>query len=137
MATPFYGAAGDSGELITLGQIQIRYLRDGAAEGQVGAFEMLVPSNSNVPPPHSHAHNEEYIYVLEGKLRYSVNGEVQDLTEGESARRMDHYLLEKRQGKLRRVVHLNGCGTPERRRLRAIRPPPGPARPGIVRTGRR
>ena len=85
MATPFYGAAGDSGELITLGQIQIRYLRDGATEGQVGAFEMVVPSNSNVPPPHSHAHNEEYIYVLEGKLRYSVNGEVQDLTEGESA----------------------------------------------------
>ena len=85
MATPFYGASDNTGEVITLGQLQIRYLRDGAAEGQVGAFELVVPSNSNVPPPHSHAHNEEYLYVLEGTLRYSVGAEVKDLTAGESA----------------------------------------------------
>ncbi|HVE41463.1 MAG TPA: cupin domain-containing protein [Planctomycetota bacterium] len=83
-ASQTYGSA-DAADLITLGQIQIRYLRDGARDGQMGAFEMLVPPGSNVPPPHSHAHNEEYLYVLEGKLRYTVNTELKDLGVGESA----------------------------------------------------
>jgi len=83
-ASRTYGSA-DTADLITLGQIQIRYLRDGANEGQMGAFEMVVPPGSNVPPPHSHAHNEEYLYVLDGKLRYSVNAEIKDLGAGESA----------------------------------------------------
>jgi quercetin dioxygenase-like cupin family protein len=83
-ASQTYGSAG-AADLITLGQLQIRYLRDGARDGQMGAFEMLVPPGSNVPPPHSHAHNEEYLYVLEGRLRYSVNAEVKDLGAGESA----------------------------------------------------
>jgi quercetin dioxygenase-like cupin family protein len=74
-----------AGEVITLGQLQVRYLRDGAKDGQTGAFELLVPPGSNVPPPHSHAHNEEYLYVLEGRLRYSIDGEVKDLGAGESA----------------------------------------------------
>jgi len=81
-ANRFHGAAA---EVITLGQLQIRYLRDGASEGQMGAFEMVVPPGSNVPPPHSHAHNDEYLYVLEGRLRYSVDAEVRDLGAGESA----------------------------------------------------
>src|SRR6188768_2858264 len=72
-------------ETITLGQLQIRYLRDGSGGGQMGAFELVVPPGSNVPPPHSHTHNEEYLYVLEGKLRYSVDAEVRDLGAGESA----------------------------------------------------
>ncbi len=83
--SPVYGASSESAELIAVGQLQIRYLRDGAAKGQVGAFEMIVPPGSNVPPPHSHAHNEEYLYVLEGKIRYSVDDEVRDLRAGESA----------------------------------------------------
>ena len=82
---PMYGVSGAEAELIPVGQIQIRYLRDGADAGQTGAFEMIVPPQSNVPPPHSHAHNEEYLYILEGKMRYSVNGEVKDLNAGESA----------------------------------------------------
>jgi quercetin dioxygenase-like cupin family protein len=85
MASEVFGASGDAAERITVGQIQIRYLRDGASQGQTGAFEMVVPPGSNVPPPHSHAHSEEYLYVLEGKLRYSVDGELRDLGVGESA----------------------------------------------------
>jgi quercetin dioxygenase-like cupin family protein len=85
MASEVFGASGDAAERISVGQIQIRYLRDGASQGQTGAFEMVVPPGSNVPPPHSHAHNEEYLYVLEGKLRYSVDGEFRDLGVGESA----------------------------------------------------
>ena len=50
----------------------------------MGAFELTVPPRSNVPPPHSHTHNEELVYVLEGKLRYSVDDVTRDLGPGES-----------------------------------------------------
>lgn len=47
-------------------------------------FELTVPPNSNVPPPHSHANNEELVYVLDGTLRYRVGGDVRDLASGET-----------------------------------------------------
>ena len=37
----------------------------------------------NVPPPHSHSLNEECAYVLEGTLRYSVDGVERDLRLGD------------------------------------------------------
>jgi quercetin dioxygenase-like cupin family protein len=80
-----FSGASRSADLIAVGHLEIRYLRDGAEAGETGAFEMIVPPGSNVPPPHSHAHNEEYLYVLEGSLRYTVDGEVRDLEAGESA----------------------------------------------------
>ena len=69
---------------IRVGQIGIRYIVDGAANGTLGAFELTVPPGSNVPPPHSHSNNEEFLYVLEGTLRYTVGAETRDLTPGES-----------------------------------------------------
>jgi quercetin dioxygenase-like cupin family protein len=36
-----------------------------------------------VTPAHSHTNNEEIVYVLEGVLRYSVDGEMRDLKPGE------------------------------------------------------
>lgn len=45
---------------------------------------MRVPPGSNVPPPHSHANNEELVYVLEGVLRYTVGGETRDLRPGDT-----------------------------------------------------
>ena len=69
---------------IKVGQIQIRYLLDGARTGTMGVFEMSVPPNSNVPPPHSHSNNEECAYVLEGTLRYSVGDKTRDLGPGDS-----------------------------------------------------
>ena len=71
-------------DTIAIGKLVVRYLRDGAKDGQMGAFELLVPPGANVPPPHSHTLNEEYFYVLEGRLRYSVNQETRDLSPGES-----------------------------------------------------
>jgi quercetin dioxygenase-like cupin family protein len=70
-------------EPIRVGQLNIRYLIDGAATGGLGVFEMDVPANSNVPPPHSHTNNEECVYVLDGTLRYSVDGVVRDLGPGQ------------------------------------------------------
>src|SRR6516225_6700387 len=60
-------------EPITVGGLTIRYLIDGTATGGMGVFELTVPPGSRVPPPHSHTHNEECVYVLAGVLRYGVD----------------------------------------------------------------
>lgn len=70
-------------EAIRVGQMSIRYLIDGSATGGMGVFELSVPPNSNVPPPHSHTGNEECVYVLEGVLRYAVDEAARDLRPGE------------------------------------------------------
>jgi quercetin dioxygenase-like cupin family protein len=70
-------------DVVRVGQLEIRYLIDGSAQGGLGVFELTVPAGSNVPPPHSHTHNEECVYVLEGKLRYSVDGDSRDLMPGD------------------------------------------------------
>ena len=70
------------GELIRVGQLEIRYLVDGAEKRGLGVFEMTVPAGAIVPPPHSHTENEECVYVLEGTLRYSVEGVARDPEPG-------------------------------------------------------
>jgi len=70
-------------EPVMIGQLGIRYLIDGTAHGGMGVFELSVPPNSQVPPPHSHTRNEECVYVLEGTLRYSVDGDARDLQPGD------------------------------------------------------
>ena len=69
---------------IRIGGLEIRYLLDGTANGAgMGMFELTVAPGARVPPPHSHTGNEEIVYVLEGRLRYSVDGETRDLGPGE------------------------------------------------------
>jgi quercetin dioxygenase-like cupin family protein len=70
-------------QVIKVGQMEIRYLVDGAQTGGLGLFEMTVPAGAPVPPPHSHSNNEECIYMLEGVLRYTVDEETRDLQPGE------------------------------------------------------
>ena len=72
-----------SSDPIRVGQLEIRYLIDGAAHAGMGVFELTVPSGSNVPPPHSHTRNEECVYALAGTLRYSVDGDMRDLRPGD------------------------------------------------------
>ena len=69
---------------IHVGQLVIRYLVDSSHDGGLGVFELEVPPGSNVPPPHSHTNNQEIVYVLEGRLRYSVDAESRDLAPGET-----------------------------------------------------
>ena len=69
---------------INFGKLTIRYLIDGSQTETMGMFELTVLPGANVPPPHSHSNNEEIVYVLEGKLRYSVGGNKRDLLQGES-----------------------------------------------------
>ena len=72
-----------NGQVVKVGQLEIRYLVEGTREGGLGVFEMKVPAGAHVPPPHSHTHNEECVYVLEGVLRYSVDDETRDLKPGD------------------------------------------------------
>jgi quercetin dioxygenase-like cupin family protein len=70
--------------VVKIGQLEIRYLIDGTVSGAgSGMFELTVPPGARVPPAHSHTNNEEILYVLEGTLRYSVDGEIRDLKPGE------------------------------------------------------
>ena len=70
-------------EVIKAGQLEIRYLVDGSATGSMGVFELTLPPGANVPPPHSHRDNEEFFYVVEGAVTYSVDAETRELTPGE------------------------------------------------------
>jgi quercetin dioxygenase-like cupin family protein len=71
-------------EVISVGQLEIRYVQAGDNACQMGCFELRVPQGSNVPPPHSHSANEELVYVLEGTLRYTVGSETRDLRPGDA-----------------------------------------------------
>jgi uncharacterized cupin superfamily protein len=71
-----------STSVIRVGQLSIRYLIDGSAAQGLGVFELEVPPNAMVPPPHSHTLNEECVYVLDGVLRYGVDDEIRDLQVG-------------------------------------------------------
>jgi len=68
---------------VRIGQLGIRYILDGSTTNTIGLFELTVPPGSNVPPPHSHSRNEECVYVLEGRLRYTVGSTSSDLEPGE------------------------------------------------------
>jgi quercetin dioxygenase-like cupin family protein len=68
---------------VRVGQLEIRYLLDGSSGKHLGVFELTVPPGSNVPPPHSHSANDEYIYMLKGTLRYTVGAETRDLMPGD------------------------------------------------------
>lgn len=72
-----------SDEVIHAGQLEIRYLVDGSANGGLGVFELTVPPGANVPPPHSHRDNEEFFYVVEGAITYSVDADTRELRPGE------------------------------------------------------
>jgi quercetin dioxygenase-like cupin family protein len=69
---------------IKVGQLGIRYLIDGSQSASMGMFELTIPPASNVPPPHSHSNNEEIVYVLDGRLRYTVGMDTRDLAPGQS-----------------------------------------------------
>lgn len=78
---------------VQVGDLTIRYLVDGSTSGKPGLFELTVPAGARVPPPHTHRENDEYIYVLEGVLRYVVGDESRDLGVGDhmvSPRGMPH-----------------------------------------------
>src|SRR5262245_41126845 len=63
--------------------LEIRYLVDGSAKRSLGIFELTIHPGARNPPAHSHAENEECMYILEGTLRYRVDTETRDLGPGD------------------------------------------------------
>jgi quercetin dioxygenase-like cupin family protein len=62
-------------EIIHIGALTVRFLMTGEhSGGTVAAFELIVPSERGLPvPAHSHAHFEETIYGIEGRLSWTVD----------------------------------------------------------------
>jgi quercetin dioxygenase-like cupin family protein len=139
-------------ESIQVGTLQIRYLVDGAEGGGLGVFEMTVPAGAIVPPPHSHTDNEECVYVLEGTLRYTVDGVSRDLGPGDwmsTPRGSTHHFINKADVAARALVIMtpdigpqyfrdvasivNAGGPPDRARLAQVMAQYGlvPARPPV------
>ncbi len=73
------------GEQITIGQLVIRFLVEGAESGgSVALFEFDVPAGAKVPIAHSHDAYEETIYGLEGVLTWTVEGVTTEIAPGET-----------------------------------------------------
>jgi quercetin dioxygenase-like cupin family protein len=71
-------------ELIRVGQIELRFFVTGAeTQGGLDMFELTVPPGAAVPIPHFHRDVDEAVYVVEGVMAYTVNGERMELAPGE------------------------------------------------------
>jgi quercetin dioxygenase-like cupin family protein len=70
-------------EEIRIGELVIRFLLEGGqSDGSVAVFEFDVPAGSKVAAAHSHDGFEETIYGLEGTLRWTLDGESQEVAPG-------------------------------------------------------
>lgn len=54
------------------------------SQGRIFAFEAIEPPGGG-PPLHTHANEEEYFFVLEGEMTFTIDGRVITAKEGESA----------------------------------------------------
>jgi len=74
------------GEIIHIGQVEIRFLLDGNdTNNQILLFESVFPPGAKVAaPPHYHQHVDEMGYVLEGILTITLDGKKIDFSPGES-----------------------------------------------------
>jgi len=68
--------ANPSEEAIHLGPLTVRFLITGEnSSGTIAAFEVIVPAAQRLAAPaHSHDHDEETIYGVDGELTWKVNG---------------------------------------------------------------
>jgi len=72
-------------EPIRIGQIEIRFLLEGAdTGGALAMFEFSVPAGARVPIAHSHVHYDETIYGISGAITFTVDGKRVRIGPGES-----------------------------------------------------
>ena len=71
------------GEVIGLGQAQVRILEDGRTTGhRLGIGEITLAPRSPGPPQHWHARHDEGFYVVSGTARFTVGDAVHDAPAG-------------------------------------------------------
>ena len=51
-------------------------------DGRRTILEYTAPPRFGGPPPHWHGHTEEVFFVLEGTVRFEVEGETRDVSAG-------------------------------------------------------
>jgi quercetin dioxygenase-like cupin family protein len=72
-------------EVIRIGQIEIRYLLEGAATtGALALFEVTVPSNVRVPAVHRHITFDETIWAISGTCTFILEGREVALAPGQA-----------------------------------------------------
>jgi len=70
---------------VRIGQLELRFLvdeTDGAHD--LVAFEFTIPAAARVPVPHYHRDVDELVYVLDGTVTVTIDGEARDVAAGES-----------------------------------------------------
>lgn len=71
--------------VVRIGSLELRFLVDEAqSSGKLVMFEMTVPPQARVPAPHYHREVDEAVYVLEGTLTMSLDGQKHELGPGDS-----------------------------------------------------
>lgn len=72
-------------EIIRLGQIDVRFLLEGAAtNGALAIFEFTVQPGAKVPLPHYHKAYDETIYGVAGVMTFTIEGKALDIGPGEA-----------------------------------------------------
>jgi quercetin dioxygenase-like cupin family protein len=72
-------------DVIQVGAMEIRFLVEGAeSNGSVAVFEALIPSQAQMPAPHSHDGYEETIYGLEGTSTWTVGENTTEVGVGDA-----------------------------------------------------
>src|SRR5215212_5466994 len=85
MADPVLEAAGQGGTVANpLGGEVVFKVRGEQSGGRLTAFETLVPPGEG-PPLHTHAHEDESLYVVEGEVRFALGDYVNAASAGSYA----------------------------------------------------
>jgi quercetin dioxygenase-like cupin family protein len=72
-------------ELIQVGQIEIRFLLEGAeTNGALAMFECVIGPGARVPVPHRHLTYDETVYGLAGVVTFTVEGRPVDVRAGDT-----------------------------------------------------
>ena len=74
----------DEGRLIDLGGVGVRFMLDAARTG--GGFSLVehpITPRTLGSPVHTHAHEDEWSYVLEGRVGFELGGDVLEAGPGE------------------------------------------------------
>jgi quercetin dioxygenase-like cupin family protein len=71
-------------ERLMLNGQTIQFLIEGKdSNGSIAAIQARIPAGTKVPLAHSHAAFEETIYVLEGELAFTVDGDTRAMKAGD------------------------------------------------------